>query len=389
MEQNKNFNKKKLIFLFQIFLIIVCFFSLFVLSGCTSKVIDYTYMVNKNYVPTDATVFTDNLEQTSIKLNTDRDFRILQLTDVHIGNGSLTLKRDKKAIEAVVKLIEHSTPDLIILSGDLVFSVSPLTGTNDNLTALKVLCKVIESYKTPWTMCFGNHDAESFTKFSKSEICEYLESDELKYCLFSRGPSEIDGMGNHIINIYNYDNSFNSSIFLFDNGMYNGDTQLSGYQEISDSQVEWYKNKILLFNDYFNTTINSYVYYHVPGKEYKLGWEEYKNQNPEVKYFFGEAGEKNEKISCPDELGSFFPTAVELKSTKAIFCGHDHFNNFSIEYEGIRLTYSKSIDYTAYALQGISNKTEQRGATLLSLKGVNTQQSDEFVITSIKLTDIE
>ncbi len=42
-----------------------------------------------------------------------------------------------------------------------------------------------------------------------------------------------------------------------------------------------------------------------------------------------------------------FERAVEIGSTKGIFCGHDHYNNISLEYKGIRLTYAMSIDYLA------------------------------------------
>ncbi len=366
----------------------MCMVSLFVFSGCTGKEVDYSNMANQNYYPSTVEVFTDELGEVSIKLKEDRNLKVLQLTDIHIGNGPFTVKKDKKAISAICSLIEHVVPDLIVLSGDMVFPVSVITGSNDNLAALKALTSLIEAYKTPWTLCFGNHDAESMAKFSKSEICNYLESDELEYCLFNRGPSELDGMGNHLINVYNFDNSFNSTIFFFDNGMYLGETQLSGYQEITESQTNWYREKVENFSVYYGKTIDSYVYYHVPGKEYELGWESYKNGLEDSTYFFGQAGEKNERISCPSELGTFFPTVVELGSTKAIFCGHDHLNDFSIEYKGVRLTYGKSIDYTAYVFQGIANKTEQRGGTVLSINTSTSQAEEKFSISSIKLEDI-
>ena len=368
--------------------ILMCMVSLFVFSGCTGKEVDYSNMANQNYYPSTVEVFTDELGEVSIKLKEDRNLKVLQLTDIHIGNGPFTVKKDKKAISAICSLIEHVVPDLIVLSGDMVFPVSVITGSNDNLAALKALTSLIEAYKTPWTLCFGNHDAESMAKFSKSEICNYLESDELEYCLFNRGPSELDGMGNHLINVYNFDNSFNSTIFFLDNGMYLGETQLSGYQEITESQTNWYREKVENFSVYYGKTIDSYVYYHVPGKEYELGWESYKNGLEDSTYFFGQAGEKNERISCPSELGTFFPTVIELGSTKAIFCGHDHLNDFSIEYKGVRLTYGKSIDYTAYVFQGIANKTEQRGGTVLSINTSISQAEEKFSISSIKLEDI-
>lgn len=381
-------DRKSIKFLAAFLCILMCIVSLFVFSGCTGKKVDYSNMASENYVPSNVEVFTDELGEVAIKLNEDRDLKVLQLTDIHIGNGPFTVKKDKKAISAICSLIEHVVPDLIVLSGDMVFPVSVITGSNDNLAALKALVSLIEAYKTPWTVCFGNHDAESMAKFSKSEICSYLESEGLKYCLFSRGPSELDGMGNHLINVYNFDNSFNSTIFFFDNGMYLGETQLSGYQEITESQTNWYREKVESFSAHYGETIDSYVYYHVPGKEYELGWEDYKNGGEDSTYFFGQAGEKNERISCPSELGTFFPTVVELGSTKAIFCGHDHLNDFSIEYMGVRLTYGKSIDYTAYVFQGIANKTEQRGATVLTIKTSTSQSEEKFLISSIKLEDI-
>lgn len=350
-------------------------------SGCVKQP-DYSNYVNSTYVATNAQVFVDDTGTKSIK-SPSSSLKILQLTDIHIGNGPLTSKKDKKAIQAVCKLIESTSPDLIILTGDCVFPVTIMTGTNDNLTALKVLSNVIEKYKTPWTLCFGNHDAEDTAQYSKAELCDYLESNELSYCIFNRGNQNLDGMGNHVINLYNQDETFNSSIFLFDNGQYAGSTQLSGYQEISQSQTNWYETKINEFNAKFEKTIQSFVFYHVPGVEYKNAWAEYKQNGANAKLIYGYANEDNERISCPKEIGTFWNKVLELGSTKAIFCGHDHLNDFSVEYEGVRLTYGKSIDYTAYVFQGISYKTEQRGATVLTL-----HKNGSFEITPIKLVDI-
>ena len=64
-----------------------------------------------------------------------------------------------------------------------------------------------------------------------------------------------------------------------------------------------------------------------------------------------------------------------------MFCGHDHYNNISLGYKGIRLTYGMSIDYLA--MPGIDKETEQRGAELITLKS-----NSEFNVEQIKLTDI-
>ena len=56
---------------------------------------------------------------------------------------------------------------------------------------------------------------------------------------------------------------------------------------------------------------------------------------------------------------------LELGSTDTVFCGHDHLNNFSLNYKGINLCYSYSIDSLAYS--GISKLGSQRGCTVINV----------------------
>lgn len=380
----KNSIKYKIINIFLMFFCFI-FLSLF-LTGCNAQT-DYSYLIPTDYQQTTATIFTDDLGYNSIKLNENRDIKILQLTDLHIGNGILCVKKDKKALENVCALIEYTQPDLIILTGDIIYSVSISTGTNDNLSALKVVAGIIENYKTPWTLCFGNHDAEDFTMYSKSELCDFLESEILEYCLFNRGPSYLNGMGNHIVNIYNNDSSFNSSIILFDNGEYKYGYQLSGYKPISQAQTDWYINSLNSINNYFGKIVQSFIFYHVPSKDFKEAWENFRSGDESIEYFYGWANEANEKISCPDENSPLFDAILDIGSTKGIFCGHNHLNDFSILYFGIRLTCGKSIDYLAYP--GIIGKTEQRGGTLLILRGLDSTMEENFEINPIKVIDID
>jgi hypothetical protein len=72
-----------------------------------------------------------------------------------------------------------------------------------------------------------------------------------------------------------------------------------------------------------------------------------------------------DKVCCSDYPSSLFDRMVELGSTSGTFCGHDHYNNMSLEYRGIRLTYGMSIDYLA--MPGIEKDTAQRGAELITI----------------------
>ena len=68
---------------------------------------------------------------------TDRDFKVLQLSDIHIGSGFLTADNDKQAIKAVETMIRVEKPDLVIVTGDAFFPV-PQSGTFNNANELKV-----------------------------------------------------------------------------------------------------------------------------------------------------------------------------------------------------------------------------------------------------------
>ena len=52
-------------------------------------------------------------ETFSLCIPTDRDYKILQLTDLHLGFGMFSGKKDRLALAAVTELIRRTGPDLI------------------------------------------------------------------------------------------------------------------------------------------------------------------------------------------------------------------------------------------------------------------------------------
>lgn len=124
------------------------------------------------------------------------------------------------------------------------------------------------------------------------------------------------------------------------------------------------------------------VFFHVPLQQYRTAYELYEAGSDEVKYFFGENREKMiNKVCCSDYPSKLFDSMVALGSTKAVFCGHDHYNNMSLEYKGIRLTYGMSIGYLA--MPGIENDTDQRGAELITIHPDSTWNIRQIPIKSI------
>ena len=309
---------------------------------------------------------------------TDRDFKVVQLTDVHIGAGFMSHGKDLKALNAVAAMVTAEKPDLVIVTGDIAYPIPPQAGTDDNLASAKMFANLMEKLGVYWTVTFGNHDTEIYSDYDRAEIADFYENGGFKYCLFKSGPEDVDGYGNNIINIKNSKGEITQSIFTFDSHSYLRHDILGfghGYENIRESQVEWYRNcveELTAYNksvsDLKNPVPSSTAFFHIPLTEYQDAWYEYvKNDfkdTENVKFLHGVAGEGGIIVFPGEGEDELFETMLELGSTKGVFCGHDHENNFSIEYKGIQLSYGMSIDYLAYI--GISRVGAQRGCKVIT-----------------------
>ena len=296
---------------------------------------------------------------------TDDNFKVMQLTDIHIGAGFLSIKKDSMALNAVSSMISEEKPDLVVVSGDIAYPIPFQAGTFNNKNSARLFANLMEQLGVYWAPAFGNHDTESYSYFTREDICDFYTSGEFPHCLLQAGPEEVDGAGNYVVNIKNTAGKITQSLVLLDSQSYLGDRIIDGivmkYDRIHDNQVEWYKNQInALTEENGGETPKSLAFFHIPLIEYKDAWQEYVDNDSQdtenVKYYYGKVGEKDSGI---------FDAAAELGSTQGFFCGHDHLNNFSLDYKGIRLTYGYSIDYLAYI--GIMKHGIQRGCTMINI----------------------
>ena len=224
----------------------------------------------------------------------------------------------------------------------------------------------------PLAFTYGNHDTESMSTLNKTELNEVYKSLSYKTSgnlLYPYIQPDIMGRNNQLIEIRNADGSLNTGLFMIDSNAYTGEG-LNEYDYIHDDQVDWYAGEVDRMNAEAGHIVNSMVFFYIPLQEYKTATELYLDGSDKVTYYYGEnpgdhGGITNELVCCSDYPSKLFDTAVELGSTTAMFCGHDHYNNASIEYKGKRLTYGMSIDYLA--MPGISRETKQRGAELITI----------------------
>lgn len=329
----------------------------------------------------------------TITIPGDREFKVLQLTDIHIGGGFLSVSKDGWAIEAVATLVERVKPDLVIVTGDIAYPVPFQAGTFNNKREAQMFGELMDKLDVYWALTFGNHDTESYSYFDRDDIAKmYFENSlacggKWDKLLFSPGPEGIYGSCNYTINVKN-DNGYVQSFFIMDSNAYMGDDPFGimwNYDRIHDDQVAWYESevgRIKALNG--GNVVKSMIFFHIPLTQYRDAWEEfrangYKN-TADVTYYYGFAGEGGDRVCCSEEVSPLFDAVLRLGSTKGIFCGHDHLNNWSVEYKGVRLTYGMSVDYLAYF--GIYKKYEQRGGTVITV-----QPDGSFAVKAEPLAD--
>ncbi|MBQ3045480.1 MAG: metallophosphoesterase [Clostridia bacterium] len=318
----------------------------------------------------------------------DREIKVIQLSDTHFGGGWMSIKKDSMAMNAIAAIISAEKPDLVIVTGDMAYPVPFQAGTFNNKSGAKLLAELMETLGVYWTASYGNHDTEAYSFFDREEITDFYS--QYPHCLVREGAADVDGYANQVFNVINSDGMITRSLFTIDSHSY-VDGDIFGimwkYDNIHENQIEWYKSvieennkhnemKILSSSqsDFGQKYINflnvpSSVFLHVPLSEYKDAWNEYADNGykdtKNVKYNYGAAGESGKVVYPGIYEDNFFETMLELGSTDSVFCGHDHLNNFSINYKGIDLTYSYSIDYLAYT--GISKLGSQRGCTVINI----------------------
>ena len=130
-----------------------------------------------------------------LKMNYSDDFRILQLTDTHVGDKD-NMKLHYDFMDLTIK---DANPDLIVITGDVFTFASKGTA--------KEFFNWLEGHNVPWTLTFGNHDEQCF--FSIDWLTGYLnglnakrEKDGSSHCYFKDlQDDDIQGNSNFIINL--------------------------------------------------------------------------------------------------------------------------------------------------------------------------------------------
>ena len=312
------------------------------------------------------------------------DFKILHLTDVHLGGSLFSYRKDLLALKSCFALIDATRPDLVIVTGDLSLPLGVLSMSFNNSAPVYAFASFMRNIGIPWAFAYGNHDTESFASMNKRDLDGVFRSLSFKTSgtlLYPYRQPAVTGRNNQLIRIENEDGTLRQALFLLDSNAYTG-KGLHDYDYIRDDQVAWYRGEVLRLSAEEGGTVPSLAFFHIPLREYRTAYELYLQGSDEVTYYFGVNDEKMiDKVCCSKHPSKLFDEMVALGSTTGTFCGHDHYNNASLLYRGIRLTYGMSIDYLA--MPGIEKDTTQRGGEVITLRSDGSWEVRQVPLTSL------
>ncbi len=383
----KKSNKKKLIILISVIAVIAVAVGIIAVLNAFSVKALVKQAKGYNKIEIENQLVPEKDQNGCFTFTTDKDLKVLQLTDIHIGGGCFSFGKDKVALECVAKLVTAEKPDLVIATGDVAYPIPFASGSFNNKNGAKVFSSLMEQLGVYWTLVFGNHDTEAYSYYNRDEMASFYENSGFKYCVFTSGPEDIYGACNNVIKVRNSKGKLTTALISIDSNDYADRGVIKSaisaiqcnYDNIHEDQIEWYKQQITELKKE-NENVKSFVFCHIPSVEFKDGWEEIKNNDfndtENVKYL---GGYKGEGVCCPSTDDNFIETVCELGSTKAVLCGHDHVNNYAVKYKDVILSYGYSIDCLAYSK--IIKEGSQRGCTVLTCG----QGDDEFTLDKYNL----
>lgn len=291
-----------------------------------------------------------------------KDFVILNLTDPQMGNGEWA--PDHKVYKILTytldELIKKVKPDLITVSGDISWGA-------DNLDAYRNFADLMQSYGIPWAPVWGNHDNED-----GADVIEEVADLYLTYstCLYEKGDPAL-GNGNYVIAVKEGDKIV-EAVFMMDthagNDVYLLDRncvmqRYSSYASLTPAQLEWYKEQVTALKSVGckDSTLVVHIPLHGYRKAFYAATEEelrapqsvsiedsYKGIGWKDEHKKTSFGVNREGIASSNYDDGVVEVLKECDHTKHVIAGHEHVNNFSVLYDGIRLTYATKIGMGCY-----------------------------------------
>jgi hypothetical protein len=258
-----------------------------------------------------------------LSFNKEGEFKVVQFTDMHYVHGN---PKSDTTLLLVPYILDSEKPDLVVFTGDIV------TGS---VEGWDVITKYVIDREISFAVTLGNHDHENGV--TREKIAELVTS-------YPFNVNSINNIGGRVLNdaipVYHSEKHLNPAalIYCFDSGAYSTIDGVGGYGWITTDQIEWYKKQSMHYTVQNNfNPLPALAYFHIPLPEYRTAFNDKKNIS---------FGERNED-ECSSELNSgMFLAMKEMKDIMATFVGHEHINDYIVNFYNIALAYGHFSGWT-------------------------------------------
>ncbi len=256
------------------------------------------------------------------------DFKILQLTDLHLGIESDLAKQ----LGIVKKSISEAQPDLIILTGDNFMYANKSIVYSLVETLNDCCCELTGSRGrlTKFAITYGNHDNQGdYPRYYANEVIKSFTTKDGQEIADNKYGAFVDYEDDNLFGLTNYfidlvdeknPNDVKYRIHIIDSNTYHYEGTEYKYDVIHEEQLAHVQN--IYKNATEDKDYIGLAFFHIPLFEYQEAWEQYKSSTTPDK--LGQ-GKYEEPVLCPYENNGSYEKLRD-GGIVSFFAGHDHIN---------------------------------------------------------------
>ena len=290
-----------------------------------------------------------------LRLRADHTFNIVQIADVHTGEGEESWGPgvdQHTYVDLGRVLAAEPSLDLAVFSGDM------LTGLNVDANATAYwdrLVQVFDDARVPHTAILGNHDAEPFSGSganqsspgAKTNRTELMRHDSALPRSYSKvGPARLlPAVSVYVVDVFPHAASPGEQPVL---QLFHLDSGGGGMaEEVYAAQVQWFTETVRARRQTHNGSVPALVFVHIPLWEF---------QNAAKAGGGGSScfGDHDDGITPTTTNTGLFAALDEAPEVEAVFVGHDHCNDFCCQFgkRAVDLCFGRHSGYGGYSCEG-------------------------------------
>lgn len=291
-------------------------------------------------------------------ISEEGDFRVLQLTDLHLGVNE---SKDKKTLEGISSILSQKEYNLVVVSGDMLEGFNN-SSKFDKLGAINAIARLFEEKKQYWTYVAGNNDGEYCG--GNEDIIMALAP--YNHCILG-DTKGVDGTGNFFIPILNNKNNEVHRIVLVDSRMRNEKGKL---MSIDKTQTDWYDK---ISKETKEKNIFMSLFMHIPFTEYTNAYK----VGEKVASYHNNFSE-NPVVNNDTRNDDLYQIISANGNTGIVATGHTHSSDYARFYKEMYWLAVRSCGYYAYA-----NKNLNRGGAEITIHANSQSIRDAYTLTAV------